>query len=622
MWTSRTLANVCSVLSLLLALPAGATISPQARAVLDRFVEASGGRAAWEKSRAEHSRASLSTSGLKGTIESWREAPDQRASEIALGPLTIRDWTSGARSSRIDPSGKLQTLDGKDLEEAIAGTWFENQRWLEPDQGGGDVSATGEVTDSLGTFAVLEVKPPAGQARRLEFDIKTGLLVRVLSKHDQMTVVTTNSDYRRVDGLMVPFRTVQQVGDNTVIVQAEQVDFPARIPDARFVPPSSPGAPAVTWLKTAGSARLPFEYRSHHVWLRAAVNGGPPANFIFDTGAGITVIDSAYASYVGLMSAGKLQAQGGGATGNASFATVDTLRVVAGDDGIELRDVKVAVVNVSSDLAPFFWRDCAGIIGFNVIGQFVTRVDYDDRLVSLFDPKAFTHDGKGSAIPMTLAGNVPVVHIKVDGAFEGEARVDIGSPAMLDLHTPFVKKNDLLSKVRNSVATTAGSIGGTFESRLARMNSIEIGPYRIADPIVGLSTVDRGLLASEDYAGNVGNELLDRFTITLDYERRQIWLEPGAGYRERQSFSRLGAGFVKYGDEVRALQVIPGSPAAVAGLKDGDVVKTVNGRLASALDPDELQRQFEHDKPGTKVTLVVMHEGRPTTHTVKLRDIL
>lgn len=617
---------VCLAVSLLAAVPARATISPQAKPVVNRFVEVSGGRAAWEKTRAMHFTGSLSAYGLKGTVESWREAPDKRASVVAIGPITIRDWANGAKASRTDPSGKLVALDGKDLEEAIAGAWFDNQRWLEPDQSGGDISVAGEATDSLGTFTVLEVKPPSGRARQLEFDKKTGLLVRILSKHDQMNLVATSSDFRKVDGWGVAFKLVQEVAGmsaNTSIVQMELAEFPAAIPDERFTPPAASGAPAVTWLKATGRARLPFDYRAHHVWLHVSVNGGPPGNFILDTGANVTVIDSAFAARTGLKTAGNLQAQGGASTGNASLATVDQLRVIGAEaDGVELQNVKVAVVSLSPMMAPLLWRDCDGIIGANVIAQFVTRLDYDRRQLDFLDPKAFTYEGKGTALPMTLTGGVPVVDIKVDGAFEGGARVDVGSDAILDLHTPFVKKNDLLARAGKTIGVTSGSIGGEFQSTIARMKSIEIGPYRMADPLVGLSTTESGALASEDYAGNIGNELLDRFTVTLDYEHRQVWLEPGARYEERRNFSRFGAGLAKYGEEVRATQVTPGSPAAEAGLKEGDVVTAVDGKPAAALDPDLLERQFTDGAPGTKVALTLARDGRSKKLTVKLRDML
>ncbi len=624
---SRIIACVGLSLGFVSPIDALAAVTPEAHAVLDRYVDVSGGRAAWEKTRVMHFTGTLSAYGLSGTIEGWREAPDKQASIVVIGPFTMRDWTSGAGSSRTDPNGKVIRLDGKDLEDAVGTAWFDNERWLEPDQGGGTITVSGDVTDSLGTFTVLDVQAPTGRKTQLYFDRKTGLLVRSIAKQDQMSIMVTNSDFRVVGGWKMAFKSVQEVPGmpaNTAVIQIEHIDLLTDIPDAQFTPAAAPGTAGLTWLKTDGRARIPFDYVGRHVWLRAAVNGRPPANFVFDTGASISVIDSTYAAGVGLATTGEMQAMGGASsTGRASFATVDTLRIAAPDgDGIEVHGVKVAVVSLNPLLAPFFWRDCAGIVGFDVINQFVTRLDYDGHQLFFFDPKTFHYDGKGTAVPMTLAGNVPVVRIKVDGAFEGGARVDVGSDALLDLHTPFVKKNDLVARARKSIPTMMGGVGGMSQSRLARMKSVALGPYRIADPLVGLSSTESGALASEDYAGNIGNRLLERFTVTLDYERRQIWLEPGAHYNERANYSRLGARFAKIGDDVRVAEVIAGSPAEKAGLRQGDVVTEIAEHPIASFDRDQLERQFEEGKPGTKVTMTVMRNGKPVKLTAKLRDIL
>ncbi len=622
---ARLVQGVCLATVLLAATSAGATITPQARVVVDRFLAASGGRAALDRLRALHAKGTLQAFGLKGTIETWRAAPDRRASLVDIGPVTLRDGTTAGHAWRIDPSGKLLTLDGRDLETAQAGAWFENERWLEPDQGGGAITRLPDTKDSLGTFTVLEVTPPAGKPRQLEFDPGSGLLVRTIAKNDALTVITTFSDNRAVGGWKMAFTAAQTVVGapaNNATVTLDSVEVPATIADDRFAPPARVAA-GVSWLKSAGVARIPFAYRRNHVWLRASVNGGPPADFVYDTGASITVLDSAYAARAGIRSAGSMAAQGGGGSGGASFATLDSLRVVSPDgDGVAFHDVKVVVVNVNATLAPFFWRDCAGILGYDAIAQFVNRIDFDGHLLTLSDPKTFAYAGTGTALPMQLAGHTPVVDITVDGQYQGGARLDVGSGSGLDLHTPFVRKHGLIAKARRSVSVTNAGIGGTFESKCVRMRSIAIGPYTVADPLVGLSTVEQGALASEDYAGNLGNAILDRFVITLDYERRQVWLEPGARFGERRNFSQVGADFVKVGDDVRAARVLAGSPAARAGLVEGDTLTAVDGAPASQADPDALDRKFEDGAPGSRIALTVTRHGKPRTLSVTLRELL
>src|SRR6185295_14005313 len=132
-----------------------------------------------------------------------------------------------------------------------------------------------------------------------------------------------------------------------------------------FSPPqaASAGGPSpVSWLATPGTAKLPFDYRARHVWLKASINGGPPEDFLFDTGASVTVIDSGWAATHGLKTEGRMQAAGAGAAGGATFATLGSLRVASLEpaggkpDGVELKDVKVAVLDVNPSFEPLFWR--------------------------------------------------------------------------------------------------------------------------------------------------------------------------------------------------------------------------------------------------------------------------
>jgi len=604
---------------------AHAEITPEAREAVERHVAAIGGRPALEANRTTHLWITLSAFGLAGRSEAWLQPPDRRATEVSLGPFTLRDGCEGTRAWRTDPTGKVVSLDGRDLEEAKAGAWFENDRWMAPDQGGGTVTVSGTERDANGSYLVLEVVPPAGRARRVYLDQSTWLIDRIASRSDQGTVTVTLSDYRETGGRKVAFRSLQQIAGmpaNDATLAVDSVRFNETIPAARWAPPGEP-ATAVRYLKSEGVARLPFDYSARHVWLKASVNGGPPADFLYDTGASLSVLDSAYAAAIGLATEGRLQGQGAGASGTGSFARVDTLRVAAPDgDGVEIGDLKVAVLDLNAILAPHFWREVAGVIGFDFIVRFVNEIDYDARTLVLHDPAAFQYRGGGAAIPMTLAGHAPVVRLTLDGEFEGEFRIDVGSGSTVDLHGPFVRAYGLDRTLGAGVEVVSGGFGGTFKTRVTRARSLAVGPYSWDRPLVSLSGAESGAFASEDYAGNVGNQLLERFKCTLDYERRVLHLEPGANYRRADSFTRSGVQLAKVGGAIRAAQVLPGSPAAKAGLRPGDQVLAIAGRPAGEYTADGAAQVLDRGEPGRKVKLEIERDGKRKKVKLKLREFL
>src|SRR5438552_2863452 len=153
-------------LALALAAPAArAEITPPAAKVVARYLDAVGGADVVRSVHSSHFRGSIEAFGLKGSTEAWSRAPDHQTARTEIGPFKLLNGYDGARAWRTDPTGKVSTLDGKDLEQAKADAYFENDQWLMPDQGGGKVAVV-EEPEAGKDWTVLEVTPPVGRARR------------------------------------------------------------------------------------------------------------------------------------------------------------------------------------------------------------------------------------------------------------------------------------------------------------------------------------------------------------------------------------------------------------------------------------------------------------------------
>jgi hypothetical protein len=596
-----------------------------AQRALDRYLEATGGRAAFMAESTSHLTGHLTAFGLTGTVESWTAQPNLSGRVTKLGPFNLLEAFDGTSGWRTDPSGKLQQLDGKDLERERANEWYEHDRFLRPGNDGGTLVWVGSEKDSAGSYDVIDITSPLGHPRRYAFDAATGLLAHVTSKEDQQSIVSTLSDYRSVGARRVPFvlrQVVVGMPANAITVTTDQVEVNVPIDPAHFAAPPST-AKTVRWLKQDGVARLPFEYLGRHVWLRASINGAPPADFLFDTGASITIIDSAYAAKMNLATEGKMEAMGAGSSGGASFAKLQTLRVAGGDgDGVEVADQRVGVLSVNNILAPYFWRDCAGVLGYTFISQFVNEIDYDGRVLTLHDPKSFEYHGAGTKLPITLAGTVPVVKMKLDRTLEGEFRLDVGSNSTVDIHGPFVRDHRLDQGHSKSVTVGGAGFGGQFSNTLVRMKRIDIGPYGWDDPLVSLSGATSGALASEDYAGNIGNQILERFKCTFDYDHKAVYLEPGKRIHDPDRFSRAGVEFSKVEGVIRATQVLDGSPAAKAGIQEGDEIVTIDGRPALGYDINAIEQLLSDSDVGRKIGVEVKRNGKTKKMTMKLRELI
>jgi len=72
------------------------------------------------------------------------------------------------------------------------------------------------------------------------------------------------------------------------------------------------------------------------------------------------------------------------------------------------------------------------------------------------------------------------------------------------------------------------------------------------------------------------------------------------------------------GNGVTIEDVIPGTPAEAAGLKVGDTITTVDGKPVK--NGDDLVSYIAGRRPGTKVTLGFLRDGKPEQATVEVKD--
>jgi hypothetical protein len=628
----RSASGVSAAIAVLALLPAAARaeILEDATPVVERYVAATGGRAALAAEHTLHVKGRIESIGLAGRWEMWTMAPDRWMRRFTLGSLRFREGFDGTVAWRTDLSDKaVHLLSGAETARAREEGWFLCEQWALDDQGGGSIRKRSTSYGNGDSYDVLEVTPPVGSPRKLSVSQKTGFVVRVLQEVDQYTVTGQPGTWKRLAGrkrATVYESPTLVPGDEPVermVVDSAWANVP--LDSAIFSPPARTER-AIAWGQGAkSSVRVPFTYPSKTVLVKVSINGAPPADFIFDTGASLTAIDKDYAYAIGLRPEGETEVGGIAGADEARFARVQSI-ALAGEKGGTVRqsDFRVALLDLAEGGRVVLWKRTMGILGADFLGRFVVELDYDALAVTFHDPARFRAEDAGAPIPFELNEGCPLVDLTLDHGCSGKFLVDVGNSFHFTVHGSTVRSCRMFTgKKRREVEVSGGGIGGGFTGTLCRLDSLRIGPYAWPDPVAALTLYSSGGIGSKEVAGNIGNSVLERFRCTFDYPHRTLYLDPGKRFEERDRVSRFGALFARVGTTVVAGEILMGSAADEAGLHWFDVIVAVDGKPLERWTREDIDRLLEEGEVGSEHAVTYRRFDLPEkTVTVKLKDVL
>jgi hypothetical protein len=217
---------------------------PTVDQVLDKYIEASGGRAAWQKlnSRLSKGTVQVPAMNLSGTVEMWQKAPNRIFVTVTVGGAVFSQGFDGTVGWSNDPQNGLREQTDGELAETKRDADF--YHLLDFQQLYAKVSVTGTETIGQHAVCVVEATPPeGGDADKAYFDSQTGLLLRAITQHHNPdgSVEPFQEDfenYRAVDGVKVPFTIHQSNSQAAFTITIDEMRHNLEIDDSRFAKPT------------------------------------------------------------------------------------------------------------------------------------------------------------------------------------------------------------------------------------------------------------------------------------------------------------------------------------------------------------------------------------------------
>src|SRR5206468_8653244 len=134
----------------------------------------------------------------------------------------------------------------------------------------------------------------------------------------------------------------------------------------------------------------------------------------------------------------------------------------------------------------------------------------------------------------------------------------------------------LTPRLRREGIQGVGFGAGGMSHNLSTFADFEVAGSRFPHVPATYENDAKGAFSSRTEAGNGGNSIYANFTLGFDYRRNTIWFDPVPGY---QIPPRGRAGLAAYKESADAFivaVVVPGGPAAEAGLMPKDQIVAVN----------------------------------------------
>ena len=184
------------------------------------------------------------------------------------------------------------------------------------------------------------------------------------------------------------------------------------------------------------------------------------------------------------------------------------------------------VILLQSDTYKGFPSD--GIIGYSILGNYITEIDYDNEKIILHDSAKFNPDESWKTIPIYFKNNqIPWIDVSIaienEKPFKISTYIDLASGDAIELLERENMKFDLPQVTEE--AYLGRGLSGDIYGKIGKISELIIGGYKLNNIVASFAPAE--IRSKQENAdGILGNDALRRFNLIFDYNNKLLYLKP------------------------------------------------------------------------------------------------
>ncbi len=274
---------------------------------------------------------------------------------------------------------------------------------------------------------------------------------------------------------------------------------------------------------------VPIKFADNYIFVEVTVNNhGRPLNFWFDTGAGITVIDTDIAQQRSIELTGESKINTSGKSLISKESAFNELKI---GEKIILEDITLVLMDLSH-LTKYLKTNVDGVIGYDLLAKFITETNIDEKEIRFYSPIDYVFQGNAKTIELTtLESNLFGIFIETVPKNQSESitlnlQIDTGADNYLTFHNKIVKEHQLISSKKRQKTVKGFGADSTIVTNVSgKVSEIGFGDMKWKNVPVTFEVDPINSRKNSLADGLLGQKILLDFNITYNLKERLIYLE-------------------------------------------------------------------------------------------------